>query len=50
MTSTKGDKELKTNYPVEEGLTAETQKQEGRQQNLVAERSLVQDKDKEGIR
>lgn len=30
-----GEKELKTKYPVEEGLTAGTQKQTGRISNLI---------------
>ena len=31
----RGEKELKTNWPVEEGLTAETQTQTARISNLV---------------
>ena len=31
----KGQKELKTDWPVEEGLTAETQKQTGRSSKLL---------------
>ena len=34
MANTTGEKELKTNWPIEEGLTAETQKQTGRVMNL----------------
>mgnify|MGYP003147248369 CR=1 FL=1 len=42
------EKEVKTNYPVEEGLTARTQKQTGRTTNLVPEEaSLVSEKEKE---
>ena len=33
--ATHNEKEVKTEYPVEEGLTAGTQKQTGRQLNLV---------------
>lgn len=36
-TGTAGEKELMTRYPVEEGLTAGTQKQTGRVSNLVAD-------------
>lgn len=36
-TGSSGDKEIKTDWPVEEGLTAGTQKQTGRTENLVAE-------------
>lgn len=32
-----GEKEIKTDWPIEEGLTAETQKQTGRISNLVAQ-------------
>jgi len=43
-------KELKTKYPVEKGLTAGTQKQTGRITNLVPqERSLVSSREKEGL-
>ena len=37
MANTRGQKELRTDYPQEEGLTARTQKQEGRQSRLIAE-------------
>lgn len=48
--ATKGEKELKTDYPVEEGLTAGTTKQKGRTTNLVPqERSLVSYNDKVGL-
>ena len=52
MASTRGQKELRTDFPVEEGLTARTQKQEGRQSRLIAEgiegiKTIVLDKDRE---
>ena len=37
MANTAGEKELKTDWPIEEGLTARTQKQTGRVMNLVPE-------------
>jgi len=37
MASTIGEKELRTKWPNEEGLTARTQTQTGRQSNLVPE-------------
>ena len=40
MANTKGQKELKTNWPNEEGLTARTQKQTGRQTNLTPQGNL----------
>ena len=50
MANTIGEKELKTDWPVEEGLTAETQKQEGRQSNLVAEEgSLLTERETQGL-
>ena len=46
----KGQKEIQTRYPVEEGLTAGTQTQVGRISNLVPEiNSLVSRKDKFGL-
>ena len=39
MANTIGEKELKTNWPIEEGLTARTQKQTGRQMRLIPEES-----------
>ena len=46
----KGQAEIMTRYPVTSGLTAGTQKQEGRQSNLVAERgSVVPDRFKRGL-
>ena len=35
-TATRGMKEIRSKWPVEKGLTAGTQKQTGRTQNLVA--------------
>ena len=47
--ATIGEKELRTDYPVEEGLTAGYQKQVGRISNLVAESSFVLDRKRRGI-
>lgn len=47
--ATSGQKELKTKYPVEEGLTARTTKQEGRKMDLEYTESFVSSKDKEGM-
>ena len=48
--ATAGEKELKRKWPVEEGLTAGTQKQEGRQINLVATKeSKVFKRNKKGV-
>ena len=41
MANTTGEKELKTKWPVVEGLTAATTKQTGRTMNLVPEKSTV---------
>jgi len=49
MANTSGEKELRTNWPVEEGLTARTQKQTGRTTNLVPEVSLLTQREKEGL-
>jgi len=49
MANTTGEKELKTDWPIEEGLTAETQKQTGRVMNLVPEISLVPERKKVGL-
>ena len=50
MANTSGEKELKTNWPVEKGLTARTQKQTGRTTNLVPEESsLVPEREKRGL-
>jgi hypothetical protein len=48
--ATIGEKEIRTEYPVEEGLTAGTQKQTGRVTNLVAENSIVPERKTAGIR
>lgn len=37
MASTIGEKELRTNWPNEKGLTARTQTQTGREMNLIPE-------------
>ena len=50
MANTSGEKELKTDWPVEEGLTARTQKQTGRTENLVFEESKVLSRNLIGIR
>ena len=52
MVSTIGEKELRTNWPNEEGLTARTEKQTGRQVNLIPEglngiKTVVLERDKE---
>ena len=50
MASTKGEKELKTDWPVEKGTTAETTKQTGMAMTMVAtEGSLVPRRLKAGI-
>ena len=49
MASTIGEKELKTNWPVEEGLVARTTKQTGRVMNLVPQSSKVRKRDKIGL-
>jgi hypothetical protein len=48
--ATHNEKEVKTIYPVDKGLTAGTQTQEGRESILIAqEGSLVKERFKEGI-
>ena len=52
MANTISEKELKTNWPIEKGLTAETQTQTGRQSNLTPEgilgiKTTVPQRDKE---
>ena len=42
-------KEIKTKWPIEEGLTAKTQKQTGRVMNLVPRQTNVPRKDKVGL-
>jgi len=49
MANTTGEKELKTEWPITSGLTAGTEKQEGRQPHLIAEISLVPERKKEGL-
>ena len=49
MANTKGEKELRTSWPTEEGLTARTQKQTGRTMNLVPEKSIVLRRNKVGL-
>jgi len=45
-----GEKWLKTDYPITSGLQAQTQKQEGRESNLVAEEgSTILSKEYEGL-
>ena len=48
--ATHNEKEVKTRYPVDEGLTAGTNKLEGRVSNLVPEEgSLVPQRSKVGL-
>jgi len=52
MTNTIGEKELKTDWPIEEGLTAKTQTQTGRKTDLIAQgklgiKTIVLQRDKE---
>ncbi len=52
--ATAGDKELKTNWPIEKGLTARTQTQTGRVENLIPQghlgvKTTVLQKDRELI-
>lgn len=48
--ATIGEKELRTNWPVEEGLVAGTTKQTGRIMNLIAEEgSNVSDRKTRGL-
>lgn len=48
MANTTGEKELQTDWPIEEGLTARTTKQTGRVMNLVPEEgSNVPERNKE---
>jgi len=50
MANTIGEKELKTDWPIESGITARTQKQAGREINLVAqEKSLVPERESKGL-
>ena len=47
--ATAGEKELKTKWPIEEGLEAGTQKQTGRKTHLEAEESIVRSKELTGV-
>jgi len=49
MANTRGEKELKTDWPVEEGLTARTQTQTGRTMNLIPDSSVVEEKETIGF-
>jgi len=50
MANTSGEKELKTNYPIEEGLIAGTTKQTGRTENLNAGvQSFIPEREKVGL-
>ena len=54
MVNTIGEKEIKTKWPVEKGLTARTTKQTGRVMNLVPQglhgvKSTVYSRDKVGL-
>ena len=48
--ATHNEKEVKTDYPVEEGLVAGTTKQTGRQSFLIPEKSVVSKRKCVGIR
>lgn len=48
-TGGQGTRFIATRYPVEEGLEAGTQKQEGRKMNLVPEKSLLNERDSGGL-
>lgn len=41
MANTTGEKELKTDWPIEEGLQGGTQKQTGRVMNLIPEEASL---------
>lgn len=49
MAETKGMAELKTNYPLTDGLTAGTTKQTGHKEQLDPEKSFIRQIDKVGI-
>ena len=50
MANTLKEKELKTEWPVTEGLTAETTKQTGRLMNLIpTEKSFIPARERKGI-
>lgn len=48
-TATHNEKEVKTKYPVEEGLIAGTTKQEGREMSLKPQYSHVPERLKKGL-
>jgi hypothetical protein len=47
--ATPGEKELKKDWPEEEGLTAGYKKQTGRVMNLIAQDSIVLSRNRKGI-
>ena len=49
MAYTAGQKELKTDWPIEDGIIAETTKQTGHVMSLVPEKSFVSQRYKVGI-
>jgi hypothetical protein len=49
MANTSGEKELKTKYPIEKGLTARTQTQTGRIMNLVPKKSTLRKEEGVGL-
>tara|TARA_Y100000310_G_C20646068_1_gene796647 strand:- start:271 stop:435 length:165 start_codon:yes stop_codon:yes gene_type:complete len=54
MANTSGEKELKTDWPVEEGLIARTTKQTGRTMNLLPEgfegvKTTILERDRAGL-
>ena len=50
ITGSSGTRAIATRYPVEEGLTARTQKQTGMVMNLVAQNSIVPERKTTGVR
>ena len=44
-----GSRFLKRNYPITEGLTAGTEKQEGRIENLMYEKSFILENEEKGM-
>lgn len=49
-TGSSGSRFLKTKWPIAEGLTAGTTKQEGNQENLIAEEAdLVPQEERKGV-
>jgi hypothetical protein len=48
MTATSGQAELKTKYPIEEGLTARTTRQDGSVHELVPDEDLTSENDRMG--